>query len=140
MITAGHRPNEVTLHSFLSACVKEARGDLGRALFERLTSAGSSRGAAAVGTPPVSQMTYTLFIKLYARCQLLSEAFAVFEDMTGRQGLEASPAVYGCLLRACVQSRQAGRALEVFSQLKAKVAPALPDGITYRLLIGSCAA
>mmetsp|Transcript_79536 Transcript_79536/g.125454 ORF Transcript_79536/g.125454 Transcript_79536/m.125454 type:complete len:767 (+) Transcript_79536:139-2439(+) len=71
MIDLGHKPNEATLHSFLSACIKQSHTVYAKALLTKTSS----------NSITLSQATYIMFLKLYGRCQQLQDAIAVFDIM-----------------------------------------------------------
>lgn len=130
MIGLGHKPNEATLHSFLTACIKQSHTIYAKALLAQAKANGII----------LSQATYGLFLKLYGRCQQLQEAMSVFEVMTQNQSTDPSPQTIVCLLRVCFQCRQPGKALEIIDQLQAKDQSTPLDGTIYRAAFAGCAA
>merc|ERR1719198_558171 len=129
MIGLGHKPNEVTFHSFLNACIKQSHTLYAKALLAK----------AQENNITLSQATYVLFLKLYGRCQQLQDAMAVFEVMTEKQGIDPSPQTIVSLLRVCFQCRQPAKALEIMEKLQAKAGDAPLDGSIYRAAFSGCA-
>jgi pentatricopeptide repeat protein len=129
MIGLGHKPNEATLHAFLSACIKQSHTLYAKAL---LTKANTNNIT-------LSQATFVLFLKLYGRCQQLQDALAVFDFMTEKQGIDPSPQTMVSLLRVCFQCRQPSKAFDIMEKLQAKVGAGPLDGSIYRVAFSGCA-
>lgn len=129
MIGLGHKPNEATLHAFLSACIKQSHTLYAKSLLSKASEHGIT----------FSQATYALFLKLYGRCQQLHDALAVFEVMTEKQGIEPTPQTIVSLLRVCFQCRQPTKSLEIMEKLQAKTNGEPLDGTIYRAAINGCA-
>jgi len=128
MIVLGHRPNEATLHSFLSACTKQSHTVYAKALLQKANDQGIA----------LSQATYTLFLKLFGRCQQLQEAMGVFEMMTEKQGIEATPQTMVALIRVCSQCRQPGKGLDLMEKFQASAKDQPLDGTIYRAALACC--
>lgn len=129
IIGLGHKPNEATLHSFLSACIKQSHTLYAKSLIQK----------SASNNICFSQATYALLLKLFGRCQQLQDALLVFHEMTEKHGIEPSSQTVVALLRSCFQCRQPGRGLELVEKLQAR-AGALPlDGAIYSTAFTGCA-
>lgn len=128
MIVLGHRPNEATLHSFLNACTKQSHTVYAKALLQKANDQGIA----------LSQATYTLFLKLFGRCQQLQEAMGVFEMMTEKQGVEATSQTMVALIRVCSQCRQPGKGLDLMEKFQAMAKDQPLDGVIYRAALACC--
>lgn len=122
MIGLGHKPNEVTLHSFLTASTKQSHTLYAKAFL----ALASTKGIA------LSQATCVLLLKLYGRCQQPQDALAVFDMMTEKQGIDPLPQTICTMLRVCFQCRQPGKALELMDKLHANAKATPLDGTIYR--------
>mmetsp|Transcript_79538 Transcript_79538/g.125458 ORF Transcript_79538/g.125458 Transcript_79538/m.125458 type:complete len:82 (+) Transcript_79538:3-248(+) len=69
MIGLGHKPNDATLHAFLSACMKQSHTVYAKTLLEK----------ASTHSITLSKATEELCLKLSGRCQQLRDALAVFD-------------------------------------------------------------
>jgi len=127
-IFAGLKPDELLMNALLSGCFKEANVNLGKRMFEELTAAGA--------VP--NQATYATMIKLYGRCQQLSDALSVVSSMEATGGLEPTTQTYSCLVHACIRNKQTSQALEVFQKMKQRKVNVL-DSNLFSTLINGCA-
>jgi hypothetical protein len=129
MIGLGHKPNEATLHAFLSACIKQSHTVYAKALLTK----------ASAHCITLTQATYVLFLKLYGRCQQLQDALAVFDIMTEKQCIDPSPQTIVSLLRVCFQCRQPSKAFDIIEKMQAKAGADPLDGSIYRAAFSGCA-
>merc|ERR1719487_1654217 len=100
--TDGLAPDEVLYNSLLDGCAKEHR------LQEALDLFASMR---AEGVRP-SNFTLCTLVKLLGRARRLSQAFAVVEELSTKNGLKPNIQVFTCLIQACIHNRQLQQALE----------------------------
>lgn len=129
MMELGHKPSDAALHALISACVKQSQTAIARHLLDKAAKKGFA----------LSQPTYVNILKLYGKCQHLTEAITIFEDMTERQQIDPSPQVLATMLHACFQSRQPDTALDLLENFHKRSAPAPLDGTVYRAAISGCA-
>eukprot|EP00747_Dinoflagellata_sp_TGD_P141778 gnl/TRDRNA2_/TRDRNA2_176171_c0_seq3.p1 gnl/TRDRNA2_/TRDRNA2_176171_c0~~gnl/TRDRNA2_/TRDRNA2_176171_c0_seq3.p1 ORF type:complete len:797 (-),score=181.03 gnl/TRDRNA2_/TRDRNA2_176171_c0_seq3:54-2444(-) len=104
----GQRPNESTIHSFLSACLKHSQGQYATTVFKMALAQGMT----------FSQGTYALLIKLQGLCGQIQEALSVYELMINRQSIEPTPETQVSILRVCFQCRWPEKAFELLEQAK----------------------
>lgn len=126
MSTMGHKPNESTIHCFLSACLKQSQGHYATAVFQMAQAHGMT----------FSQSTYALLMKLQGSCGQVQEALAVYELMTVKQGIDPTPETQVTIMRVCFQSRWPEKAFELFEQAKKYASPRSPvDARVYKAAI-----
>eukprot|EP00927_Polykrikos_kofoidii_P040963 TRINITY_DN3490_c0_g5_i1.p1 TRINITY_DN3490_c0_g5~~TRINITY_DN3490_c0_g5_i1.p1 ORF type:complete len:768 (+),score=127.25 TRINITY_DN3490_c0_g5_i1:134-2305(+) len=99
-------PDEVMYNSLLDGCAKQKRLEDALGLLKKMREAGVAP----------SNYTLSIMIKLLGRAKRLSQAFAMLQDMTSEQGFRPNIQVYTCLMQACVQNRQLGKALAIHGQ------------------------
>lgn len=128
MKSAGVKPDEAAMNALLVACFKEANVNVGKRIFEELTSSGACP----------TQATYSTMVKLYGRCQQLQDALALVAGMESQAGMAPSTHTYTCLVQACIRNRQTNQALEIFQQMKNQNVHVL-DSSLYTTLINGCA-
>merc|ERR1719460_334002 len=108
MMTLGNKPNESTIHSFLSSCIKHNQPQHAPAVFHMIASQNMS----------VSQATYALLIKLHGSCGQVQEALLVYELMTIKQGIEPTTDTQVLVMRVCFQCRWPEKAFEILWRAK----------------------
>lgn len=83
-----------------------------------------------------SNFTLGILVKMYGRRGQLNKAFEVAENLSKQFGFTPNAQVRTCLMCACVNNRQIGRAFEVFEELKAS--REWPDVKAYGALLSGC--
>jgi pentatricopeptide repeat protein len=122
MATLGNRPMETTIHSFLTACLKQSECRYTKLMFQRVGLFGMS----------LSQASYALFIKLHGLNNEIQDALAVYEFMTVKQGIDPSPATACCIMRVCFQCQHPEKAFAILEEMKTK---GLVDSDVFRTAI-----
>jgi pentatricopeptide repeat protein len=130
MLSLGHKPNDATIQSFLSACMKHAHTLYAKDLLKKTSDHNIA----------LSQSTYLLLLRLFGRCQQLQDAMSVYEVMVEKHGLEPWPHLIVSLLRTCFQCRQPGKALELLEKVQARAPDKPLDGNIYAAAFEGCAA
>jgi len=123
---AGVVPDEVTYNSLLDGCARQQRLDDALRLLDEMRLMG------------VAPSNYTLSIacKLLGRARRLPQAFELIESVTKEHGFRPNIAVYTCLIQACFQNRQLGKALALHGQILSD--RLVPDEKTYTVLAQGC--
>jgi pentatricopeptide repeat protein len=116
-------PDEVMYNSLLDGCAKEQRPSEAMKLLDDMRK---------TGVRP-SNYTLSMLVKLMGRCKRLNQAFSIIEDLSKEYGLKVNIQVYTCLIQACFNSRQAGRAVALHDQIIAE--GLIPDEMTYSVLV-----
>jgi pentatricopeptide repeat protein len=116
-------PDEVMYNSLLDGCAKEQRPNEAMKLLDDMRK---------TGVHP-SNYTLSMLVKLMGRCRRLNQAFSIIEDLSKEYGLKVNIQVYTCLIQACFNSRQAGRAVALHDQIIAE--GVIPDEMTYSVLV-----
>ncbi|XP_030455660.2 pentatricopeptide repeat-containing protein ELI1, chloroplastic [Syzygium oleosum] len=88
MLSAGARPNEVTVLSVLSACGQLGALDLGRWIHSHIENNGIQMNAH-VGTA---------LIDMYSKCGSLEDALSVFESMNHKDVVAWNSMISGCAI------------------------------------------
>merc|ERR1719502_521648 len=79
----------------------------------------------------------SIIVKLLGRSRRLNQAFTMVEEVCQRCDFQANIHVYTCLLQACIQNRQLGRALQLHDSMITE-AGVQPDAKTYAVLARGC--
>merc|ERR1719405_55335 len=122
-----HDPDEILYNSLLDGCAKQHRVDDALKLLEDMHKHNVRP----------SNFTLSILVKLLGRSRRLNQAFTMVEETCRRFDLQANVHVYTCLLFACFQNRQMGRALELHDSMITE-AGAEPDARTYAVLARGC--
>jgi len=88
----GIKPDAIVFNSILDGCAKKQMPDLCEQVIKDMEQAG---------VPP-SNYSASILIKLYGRCNDLSAAFRVFDEMPKKYGFRPNAAVYTCLMSTCI--------------------------------------
>merc|ERR1719213_948570 len=83
-----------------------------------------------------SNFTLCTLVKLLCRSRRLEQAFAMVEELSGKNGLKPNIQVFTCLIQACIHNRQLQRALELHDEVIR--ANCQPDQKTYTVLVRGC--
>jgi len=116
-------PDEVMYNSLLDGCAKEHRPNDALKLLEDMKK---------LGVAP-SNYTMSILVKLMGRCRRLSQAFAIIEEISKAYGLKVNIQVYTCLIQACFNNRQPGKAVALHKQIIDE--GLVPDEMTYSALV-----
>merc|ERR1719364_367831 len=128
MVTSGvHEPDEILYNSLLDGCAKQHRVDDALKLVEDMHK----------NQVRPSNFTLSILVKLLGRSRRLNQAFTMVEETCKRFDLQANVHVYTCLIYACFQNRQMGRALELHDNMITE-AGVEPDARTYAVLARGC--
>merc|ERR1719171_2282865 len=128
MVTSGvHEPDEILYNSLLDGCAKQHRADDALKLVEDMHK----------NNVRPSNFPLSILVKLLGRSRRLNQAFTMVEETCKRFDLQANVHVYTCLIYACFQNRQMGRALELHDNMITE-AGVEPDARTYAVLARGC--
>jgi len=128
MLAAGkHEPDEILYNSLLDGCAKQHRVEDALALLEDMQKHNVQP----------SNFTLSILVKLLGRSRRLNQAFTMVEDTCKEFDFAANIHVYTCLLQACIQNRQLGRALKLHDSMVLE-AGVRPDAKTYSVLVRGC--
>merc|ERR1719443_659307 len=128
MVNSGvHEPDEILYNSLLDGCAKQHRVDDALKLLEDMHKHNVRP----------SNFTLSILVKLLGRSRRLNQAFSMVEETCKRFDLQANIHVYTCLIFACFQNRQMGRALELHDNMITE-AGVEPDSRTYAVLSRGC--
>merc|ERR1719299_154984 len=128
MVSNGvHEPDEILYNSLLDGCAKQHRVDDALKLLEDMHK----------NNVRPSNFTLSILVKLLGRSRRLNQAFTMVEETCKRFDLQANVHVYTCLIYACFQNRQMGRALELHDNMITE-AGVEPDSRTYAVLARGC--
>merc|ERR1719281_407853 len=128
MVASGvHEPDEILYNSLLDGCAKQHRVDDALKLLEDMHKHNVRP----------SNFTLSILVKLLGRSRRLNQAFSMVEETCKRFDLQANIHVYTCLIFACFQNRQMGRALELHDNMITE-AGVEPDERTYSVLARGC--
>jgi len=128
MVSTGkHEPDEILYNSLLDGCAKQHRVDEALDLLKDMQ---------AQKVQP-SNYTLSIIVKLLGRSRRLNQAFTMVEEVCQRCDFQANIHVYTCLLQACIQNRQLGRALQLHDSMITE-AGVQPDAKTYAVLARGC--
>merc|ERR1719335_1967141 len=119
-------PDEMMYNSLLDGCAKEHRPNDALKLLDEMRKSGVAP----------SNYTLSMMVKLMGRCRRLKQAFSILEDISREYGLKVNIQVYTCLIQACFNNRQAGKALAVHDQMIKE--GLIPDEMTYSVLVKGC--
>merc|ERR1719181_2730417 len=119
-------PDEVMYNSLLDGCAKEHRPNDALKLLQDMKK---------LGVAP-SNYTMSILVKLMGRCRRLSQAFAIIEEISKEYGLKVNIQVYTCLIQACFNNRQPGKAVALHKQIIDE--GLVPDEMTYSALVKGC--
>merc|ERR1719405_387440 len=122
-----HDPDEILYNSLLDGCAKQHRVDDALNLLEDMHK----------NHVRPSNFTLSILVKLLGRSRRLNQAFTMVEETCKRFDLQANVHVYTCLIYACFQNRQMGRALELHDNM-INEAGVEPDSRTYAVLTRGC--
>merc|ERR1719405_132445 len=122
-----HDPDEILYNSLLDGCAKQHRVDDALNLLEDMHK----------NHVRPSNFTLSILVKLLGRSRRLNQAFTMVEETCKRFDLQANVHVYTCLIYACFQNRQMGRALELHDSMITE-AGVEPDAKTYAVLARGC--
>merc|ERR1719460_2226122 len=122
-----HDPDEILYNSLLDGCAKQHRVDDALNLLEDMHKHNVRP----------SNFTLSILVKLLGRSRRLNQAFSMVEETCKRFDLQANVHVYTCLIYACFQNRQMGRALELHDSMITE-AGVEPDERTYAVLARGC--
>merc|ERR1719213_1242674 len=122
-----HEPDEILYNSLLNGCAKQHRVDDALKLLEDMHK----------NSVRPSNFTLSILVKLLGRSRRLNQAFTMVEETCQRFDLQANIHVYTCLIFACFQNRQMGRALELHDNM-INEAGVEPDSRTYAVLTRGC--
>jgi len=122
-----HDPDEILYNSLLDGCAKQHRVDDALNLLEDMHK----------NHVRPSNFTLSILVKLLGRSRRLNQAFTMVEETCKRFDLQANVHVYTCLIYACFQNRQMGRALELHDNMITE-AGVEPDSRTYAVLTRGC--
>jgi pentatricopeptide repeat protein len=122
-----HDPDEILYNSLLDGCAKQHRVDDALNLLEDMHK----------NHVRPSNFTLSILVKLLGRSRRLNQAFTMVEETCKRFDLQANVHVYTCLIYACFQNRQMGRALELHDNMITE-AGVEPDSRTYAVLSRGC--
>merc|ERR1719515_243497 len=122
-----HEPDEILYNSLLDGCAKQHRVVDALKLLEDMHK----------NHVRPSNFTLSILVKLLGRSRRLNQAFQMVEDTCKRFDLQANVHVYTCLIYACFQNRQMGRALELHDNMITE-AGVEPDSRTYAVLSRGC--
>jgi len=121
-----YEADELMYNSLLDGCAKEHRPDDALKLLGDMKKSGV--------TP--SNYTLSMLVKLMGRCKRLNQAFTLVEEIRQEYGLKVNIQVYTCLIQACFNNRQAGKAVILHEQIIKE--GLLPDEMTYTVLMKGC--
>merc|ERR1719408_1096795 len=122
-----HDPDEILYNSLLDGCAKQHRVDDALNLLEDMHK----------NHVRPSNFTLSILVKLLGRSRRLNQAFTMVEETCKRFQFQANIHVYTCLLQACIQNRQLGRALQLHDSMITE-AGVQPDAKTYAVLARGC--
>merc|ERR1719333_1814496 len=122
-----HEPDEILYNSLLDGCANQHRVDDALKLLEDMHKHNVRP----------SNFTLSILVKLLGRSRRLNQAFSMVEETCKRFDLQANIHVYTCLIYACFQNRQMGRALELHDNM-INEAGVEPDSRTYAVLTRGC--
>merc|ERR1719238_2152838 len=120
-------PDEIIYNSLLDGCAKQHRVDDALNLLEDMHK----------NHVRPSNFTLSILVKLLGRSRRLNQAFSMVEETCKRFDLQANVHVYTCLIYACFQNRQMGRAIELHDSMITE-AGVEPDSRTYAVLARGC--
>merc|ERR1719265_815802 len=121
-----YEADELMYNSLLDGCAKEHRPDDALKLLGDMKKSGV--------TP--SNYTLSMLVKLMGRCRRLNKAFTLVKDIRQEYGLKVNIQVYTCLIQACFNNKQAGKAVALHEQIIQE--GLLPDEMTYTVLMKGC--
>mmetsp|Transcript_12568 Transcript_12568/g.22592 ORF Transcript_12568/g.22592 Transcript_12568/m.22592 type:complete len:873 (+) Transcript_12568:147-2765(+) len=119
-------PDEVMYNSLLDGCAKEHRLDDALKLLEDMKASGVAP----------SNYTLSMLVKLMGRCRRLAQAFSLVETLSQEHGVKVNIQVYTCLIQACFNNRQVGKAISVHDRILKE--GLRPDEMTYSVLVRGC--
>merc|ERR1719265_1109521 len=116
-------PDEVMYNSLLDGCAREQRPNDAMKLLDDMRKTGVAP----------SNYTLSMLVKLMGRCKRLNQAFTLISELSKEYGLKVNIQVYTCLIQACFNSRQPGKAVALHDQIIAE--GLTPDEMTYSVLV-----
>merc|ERR1719378_651654 len=93
-------------NSLLDGCARQHRLEDALTLLENMKSSGVAP----------SNYTLSIMVKLLGRARRLTQAFEMVKSLCAEHGFRANVQVYTCLMQACFQNRQLGKALALHDQ------------------------
>jgi pentatricopeptide repeat protein len=120
-----YTPDEVMFNSLLDGCAKQHRLDDALKLLDDMKGSDVSP----------SNYTLSILVKLLGRSRRLNQAFAMVDRISKEYGFRPNIQVYTCLIQACFNNRQHGKALTLHDEI---VAHCRPDEKTYTALVKGC--
>merc|ERR1719408_461567 len=102
-----HAPDEILYNSLLDGCAKQHRLEDALNLLDDMQDAG---------VVP-SNFTLSILVKLLGRARRLNQAFDMVETICKENGFRPNIHVYTCLMQACIQNRQLGKAIILHYQI-----------------------
>ncbi|KAK7400688.1 hypothetical protein VNO78_11950 [Psophocarpus tetragonolobus] len=117
----GIMPNSVTVSSLLSASAQLGNSVTGKVIHGLVVKCG-------LDDAPVRNA----LVDMYAKCGVVSDARYVFESM-----VEKDVVSWNSIISGCVQSGEAGEALEMFKRMRVELF--LPDAVTVVGVLSACA-
>merc|ERR1719221_477383 len=123
---SGLEPDELMYNSLLDGCTRQNRlEDASRILQEMLKA-------------KIKPSNYTLSIvaRFLGRARRLDQAFATVESISNEYGFRPNVQVYTCLMQACFDNRQPGKALALHDQIVRQ--GIVPDEKMYTALVRGC--
>jgi len=120
-------PDEIVYNSLLDGCARQHETDRALKVLEDMKASGVAP----------SNYTLSILVKLMGRSHRLKRAFTMVEELRAAYGLRPNIQVYTCLMQACLQNKQVGRALEVHDEMVREL-QAPPDQKAFNVLLGGC--
>ena len=114
-------PDEVLFNSLLDGCVRADAFKIGEMVFQKMQQSQLT----------LSVVAYSIMVKLYGKMGELDQAFTMLA-MIKQNRLKPGLIVFTCLVKACLQAKNARRALDAFEMLKQEL---FPDKVVYQTLI-----
>merc|ERR1719464_200054 len=118
-------PDELMYNSILDGCTRQNRLDEAKRILQQMLKA------------KIKPSNYTLSIvtRFLGRANL-DQAFATVESISSEYGFRPNVQVYTCLMQACFDNRQPGKALALHDEIVRK--GVVPDERMYTALVRGC--
>mmetsp|Transcript_34963 Transcript_34963/g.63845 ORF Transcript_34963/g.63845 Transcript_34963/m.63845 type:complete len:630 (-) Transcript_34963:35-1924(-) len=104
MVTLGFQPDEVVFNNLLSGCANEGNIALGKRLYADL-----------IKVKKPSTATFSILLRLYAKCKLYDEAIELLKIEPLMHQVEVEERLYIQLFQTFARERQGRRCVEVFA-------------------------
>ena len=117
--------DEVIYNSVLDACLKNNDFELGFNIFDEMKDSKI----------PMSNVTYSILIKLLTNTDRIEEALEV-ENVMRNEGLKIEMIVYTCLIQTAFRNKRFDHAIALFRRMKMEGIRA--DNVLYNTVINGC--